>query len=163
MHDPECEENHRGDAHPAGKARGTLLVDDSGAFCVGPREKVHAILDVQRYIAKWPLIPAAELHASSVQHPDDLGMRWLLHTRRVKCTPVSDVAQLAETDTLPKSAGIGDKEATVWCCRLLGVPRMPYHVAVARRALPAALHFWTLKQLRIFCVAVAVALASSRM
>jgi hypothetical protein len=126
MHDPDGEDDQQssGGAHPASDASGgahpaagTLLVDGNGAFCVGPKDKVHAILDVQRYITTWPLIPTAELHASSVQHPDDLGMRWLLHTRRVKCTPASDVAQLAEPDILPKSAGIGDKHATVWCCK----------------------------------------------
>ena len=59
-------------------------MEDSGAFCVGPKDKIHEILNVERYIKKWPLIPLAELHASSVQHPDEISMRWLLHSRRVQ-------------------------------------------------------------------------------
>ena len=90
----------------------TLLVADDGKFCLGPKEKVHPILDVQRYVARWPLIPTAELHASSVQHPDDIHMRWLLHTRRVKCTAEPT------PDSLPRCAGVGDRTATVWCCKL---------------------------------------------
>ena len=79
--------------HPA---RCTLLIDGESNFCVGPKEKVHALLDVDRYILQWPLIPIAELHASSVQHPDDPSMRWLLHSRRVQCLPIGDVTQLAK-------------------------------------------------------------------
>ena len=60
---------------------------DDGAFCFGPRDKADNLLNVARYAAQWPLIPLAELHASSVQHLRDLNMRWLLHTRRVKCLP----------------------------------------------------------------------------
>ena len=97
---------------------GTLLVDDNNIFCLGPREKVDALLAVKHYISQWPLIPAAELHASSVQHPDDPSMRWLLHSRRVPMIPHGDVAQLAEPGALPPCAGIGQKDATVWCCKL---------------------------------------------
>ena len=49
---------------------------DSGTFCVGSKEKTHKILDVERYIEQWPLIPVAELHASNARHPDDISMRW---------------------------------------------------------------------------------------
>jgi len=112
--DEECSSSSGG-KHPA---RGVLLVDESGIFCVGPRDRVNAILAVERYVSQWPLIPASELHASSVQHPEDLSMRWLLHTRRVECRPVSDVVQLAEPDALPKSAGVGDRDAPVWLCKL---------------------------------------------
>ena len=60
-----------------------VLIDDEGNFCVGAREKVHALLNVECYIQQWPLIPIAELHASSVQHPDDTNMRWLVaHSAR---------------------------------------------------------------------------------
>ena len=105
--------------------RTLILVADDGKFCLGPREKVHPILDVQRYVARWPLIPTAELHASSVQHPDDIDMRWLLHTSRVKCTAEPT------PDSRPRCAGVGDKAATVWCCKLCihnlctQKPRMP--------------------------------------
>ena len=93
-----------GGPHPA---RCTLLIDGESNFCVGPKEKVHALLDVERYILQWPLIPIAELHASSVQHPDDPSMRWLLHSRRVQCLPIGDVPQLAEPSALPRCAGVG--------------------------------------------------------
>ena len=81
------EDDEDGSPDPSGVAQspgGTLLIDDGGVFCLGPKEKVDALLNVQRYISQWPLIPAAELHASSVQHPDDIAMRWLLHSRSVK-------------------------------------------------------------------------------
>ena len=119
-----------GDSHPAS---GYLLVEESGAFCLGPKEKIHEILDVERYIKKWPLIPRAELLASSVQHPDDTSMHWLLHTRQVKrhsqACDTSSVAQPAAL--LPPSAGIGDKEEAVWMCRCcidhlcVSRPKMP--------------------------------------
>ena len=88
------------DSHPA---QGRLLVEDSGAFCVGPKDKIHKILDVERYIKTWPLIPQAELHASSVQHPDDISMRWLLHSRRVqRKLPGPDTSGAAQpADSLP--------------------------------------------------------------
>ena len=101
------------------RAQGRLLVEDSGAFCVGPKDKIHKILDVERYIKTWPLIPQAELHASSVQHPDDISMRWLLHSRRVKRKqPVLDSSGVAQpAASLPPSAGVGDKESPVWMCK----------------------------------------------
>ena len=94
------------------------MIDGDGNFCMGPKEKVHVFLDVGRYVSQWPLIPTAELHASSVQHPDDSSMRWLLHSRRVPCLPSGDVAQLAKPGALPRCAGVGEKDATVWCCKL---------------------------------------------
>ena len=112
-------------------ARGNLLIEDSGAFCFGPTEKFQAILNVQRYVAQWPLVPLEELHASAIQHPDDLNMRWLLHTRRIKCILPRDVPQLDDEDALPPSAGIGDRDASVSCCKLCVAsscqeqPRMP--------------------------------------
>ena len=93
-------------------AHGALLVDDAGVFCFGPKVNIHAILGVQRYVDRWPLIPAEELHASSVQHPDDPAMRWLLHSRRVDCTP-----PFPGPNELPRCAGVGVKEKACWCCR----------------------------------------------
>ena len=126
----DAEENcpASGEPHPA---RGALLVTGDGAFCFGPKERVHAILDVQRYVTQWPLIPMAELHASSVEHPDDRSMRWLLHSRRVPCIEPSNAPQFAGEASLPWSAGVGDKERIVWCCTLCVEalcqqhPRMP--------------------------------------
>ena len=125
------EENDEATAEPARGERRALLTDDEGVFCFGPRDKIHKLLDVELYATQWPLIPLAELHASSVQHPAEPSMRWLLHTRRVQCTPISDVLQHAGQEALPKSAGIGKRDATVWCCRLcveslcMNHPKMP--------------------------------------
>ena len=83
--------------------RNALLIADDGKFCLGPREKVHNLLDVERYKQRWPKIPKEELDASSVERPHDSCMRWLLHTRRVACKDGS---------------AIGDEDASVWCCRL---------------------------------------------
>ena len=115
--DSEDDEENSSRSIAKDPARGILFLEESGAFCFGPKEKIHAILDVQRYVAQWPLVPVEELHASAIQHPDDLNMRWLLHTRRIKCIPPNDVPQLADKDALPPSAGIGDKSASVWCCK----------------------------------------------
>ena len=110
---------------------GQLLINGNGVFCLGPKEKINEILNVQRYIAQWPCIPVAELHASSIQHPDELAMRWLLHSRRVKCVHSSGVSPPADGVAFPKSAGVGDRDATVWCCKLCvenlccDAPRMP--------------------------------------
>ena len=61
---------------------GTVLLKD-GVLCFGPRAEIDALLSVHAYAEDWPKIPVEELHASSVQHPADPQMRWLLHTRRV--------------------------------------------------------------------------------
>ena len=130
---PEDDNEHAGEddnGHAVHRTCGILLVDENGTFCAGPRDKVNDILAVGRYVSTWPLIPTEELHASSVQHPDDLSMRWLLHTRRVQCEPVSDVAQFNDK-ALPRSAGVGVKDATVWMCKscvenlCLEQPKMP--------------------------------------
>ena len=107
-------------------AQGTLLVEENGTFCIGPKEQINVILDVHRYVTQWPLIPAGELYASSVQHPDDVNMHWLLHSRRATCTHSE-----SNSGSLPRSAGIGAKDATVWCCKLCvehlctAKPKMP--------------------------------------
>jgi hypothetical protein len=114
----EHDENPRmgGGSHPT---LSSLLLEESGAFCLGPKDKIHKILNVERYIEKWPLIPQAELHASSVQHPEDISMRWLLHSRRVTRKPrTPDAGGGAQAaGSLPPSAGIGDEEAPVWMCK----------------------------------------------
>ena len=45
-------------------------------------------------------------------------MRWLLHSRRVHCRRAGQNVFLASSSQRYKSAGIGDKNATVWCCQL---------------------------------------------
>ena len=88
-----------------------LLVNEDSKFCLGPKEQVHLFLDIERDATRWPLIPIAELHASSVQHPDDVNMRWLLHSRRVPRQPLEPT----EECSLPPCAGVGKKEeSSAW-------------------------------------------------
>ena len=125
---------------------GSLLKHGDVHYLQSP-ELVHALLDVDRYVARWPLIPVAELHASSVQHPSHPDWRWLLHVRRVPVKPFAekpdcDASQLADTltsdappghDTRPRCAGIGDENNLVWTCwdclQDLGAkkPKMPVY------------------------------------
>ena len=98
------------------------LVKRNGVYYIQSPEKVQAFMNVERYHARWPLIPEEHLHASSVQHPRHPEWRWLLHTRRVPVLPDADVSPLgasvvgADFGTLPKCAGIGDPEGIVWAC-----------------------------------------------
>ena len=45
------------------------LVRRNGVYYIQSPEKVQAFMKVERYRARWPLIPEEHLHASSVQHP----------------------------------------------------------------------------------------------
>ena len=60
--DPEAEEV------AANQRRGILLRDSHGYYILDAGS-INSLLDVRKYIESWPLIPAEELHASSVQHP----------------------------------------------------------------------------------------------
>ena len=105
-------------------------------LCFGNRDNINGHLSTDGYMDRWPLIPKAELLASSVLHPSDHSMVWLLHTRR---TPLlsdsrqrrpSSVAQpvhqrgqqcSAEQPALrdvgaPMCAGIGDPDQTAHIC-----------------------------------------------
>ena len=72
---------------------------------------------------RWLLIPAAELHASSVQHPDCAAWRWLLHSRRVPvCDTGAETEEACECSSAsqqrrPRCAGTGDAGKDVWMCR----------------------------------------------
>ena len=106
----------------------------------------YGLLSVDRYAERWPLIPVAELHASSVQHPLHPEWRWLLHSRRVPCIASnvsSGVAQHADSstsvaaqpaDSRPPCSGIGDANWHVWSCWdcLMDIaakkPKMPVYV-----------------------------------
>ena len=48
----EQDEEEPGESAEFHPARGSLLVEESGACCVGPQDKIHAILNVERYIKK---------------------------------------------------------------------------------------------------------------
>ena len=95
------------------------LLQHRGVYYLQSPEAVHQILDVERYSKRWPLIPLAELHASSVQHPSHSDWRWLLHSRRVPVLPPQDLAAMYATqpgDSRPPCAGIGDEERCVFAC-----------------------------------------------
>ena len=94
-----------------------IVWSDGVAYLQNP-PRVHELLSVDRYHERWPLIPPEELHASSIQHPNDASWRWLLHSRRVPVLTNSDAPQPAagEADR-PPCAGIGDAAMPVWCCR----------------------------------------------
>ena len=94
-------------------------------------KRVQELLSVERYQERWPLIPQGELHASSVQHPDNPSWRWLLHSRRV-----SVLQPAAEDPDRPPCKGIGDAAMPVWSCRecqqdLCGPhPKLPLNACV---------------------------------
>ena len=95
------------------------LLKHGDVYYLQSPEAVNALLNVERYALRWPLIPAVELHASSVQHPQHPDWRWLLHVRRVPVTPhsgdgPSGAAQPA--DPRPRCAGIGDETGIAWTC-----------------------------------------------
>ena len=109
------------DQVPRFRERQQLLSDKKGILYFGPAEVIQKFLAVEKYQERWPLIPAAELHASSVRHPMHPEYRWLLHSRRV---PVLSEAISGESGgDLPRCSGVGDPDRTVllcpWCARNL--------------------------------------------
>ena len=115
------------------------LLQHRGVYYLQSPEAVHQILDVERYSKRWPLIPPAELHASSVQHPSHSDWRWLLHSRRVPVLPPQDLAAMyaaQPSDGRPPCAGIGDEQRCVFACwdcliDLAGKqPKMPINACV---------------------------------
>ena len=116
--------------------RRRLRRDQEGKYYFGDPAKVNKILSVDNYHEAFPQIPVEELHASSVQHPQFLQYKWLLHTKRVPVMPREKAEQLRQSaadvaqDQRPPSdaaaetirqahitAGVGDAESTCWLCR----------------------------------------------
>ena len=94
-----------------------VVWSDGVAYLQNPT-RVQELLSVERYQERWPLIPQEELHASSIQHPDNPSWRWLLHSRRVPVLPNSGALQPpAEDPDRPPCAGTGDASMPVWSCR----------------------------------------------
>ena len=87
----QAEESSDEEAPATEQRRGVLLKDEDGYY-VADAHKIHELLDVNKYIEAWPLIPSEELHASSVQHPRHANYRWLLNTRRVPVQPPAESA-----------------------------------------------------------------------
>ena len=83
---------------------------NEGCYCLGDADKLNKLLATSRYAKLMPTIPEEDLYASSIEHPRHPEMTWLLHTRRVKCLP-----EKKPSDS--RCAGIGDIDATVWCCK----------------------------------------------
>ena len=96
------------------KRNGKILRDAKGYYIINAKA-INELLDVEKYIKSWPLIPPEELYASSVQHPDYPCYRWLLNTRRV-CSHTVDQATTADARK-PPCAGVGTKEKPVWICK----------------------------------------------
>jgi hypothetical protein len=112
------------------------LTDEDGYY-VADAHQIRELLDVKKYIELWPLIPTAELHASSVQHPRRTNYRWLLNTRRVPVIATerdrAEDTTTAEHDReeggatcdkhvaterpLPACAGVGSLDRPVWLCK----------------------------------------------
>ncbi|MCP4965331.1 MAG: hypothetical protein GY926_08845, partial [bacterium] len=112
----------------AADALASVLTKRDDVYYIQSPDRVHELLDVERYARRWPLIPAEELHASSVQHPGNELWRWLLHVRRVPTAGAPDSA-----DTRPPCAGIGDETALIFACWdcLVDIaakkPKMPFN------------------------------------
>ena len=82
--------------------RGRLLKNEDGLYVIDAH-KINELLDVNKYIEAWPLIPKEELHASSVQHPSLPEYKWLRNTRRVPVQASSFEPGVPAQD-LPKCA-----------------------------------------------------------
>ena len=99
-------------------------------LCFGNRDLIDKFLNTKHYNEKFPLIPPEHLYASSVLHPKDEGMPWLLHTKRVPLVrgsrraphssaeePTSQSASSAADPVVQhKCAGVGDIDAVAYIC-----------------------------------------------
>ena len=92
---------------PEAERRQSVLLKHENVYYLQNAEAVHACLNVERYAARWPLIPREELHASSIQHPSHPDWRWLLHVRRVPVKKSIGASQ-ATPDVGSDGAGVGD-------------------------------------------------------
>ena len=105
----------------------TLIPPNGGRITgLATHAEILIHLAVDKYIAMFPLIPPAELHGSSIEHPRGAPMRWLLHTRRV-ATRNGDAKRAAPSTAassgapqpvgpLPKCVGVGDPDMCSWMC-----------------------------------------------
>ena len=99
-------------------------------LCFGNRDLIDKLLNTRRYCELFPFIPPEHVYASSVLHPADDSMPWLLHTRRVPMLPNSRTApeRSAEQPAAGSSgsaaqpvpqypcAGVGDRDAVAHIC-----------------------------------------------
>jgi len=101
------------------------LLTNGEHLCFGNRDVIDQFLNTKFYSEKFPLIPPEHLYASSALHPEDEGMSWLLHTRRVPLIPDSrrpprsgaeqpaaeSPGSAAQPALRHKCAGVGDIDA----------------------------------------------------
>ena len=103
-----------------------------GRVCFGDREKVNEYLSTAKYSDRMPILPKDHLYASSVIHPEDYSMSWLLHTRAVPMQPNSrqpcgrsaghpaggsnDEHPVEAEAAAPSCAGVGDRNEAAWIC-----------------------------------------------
>ena len=102
----------------------TELLVHEGHLCFGSRDRVNKYLATSLYAALMPKIPEQHLYASSVVHPADPTMQWLLHTRRVPLQREDSAAQsvlpqaasVAQPALPHPCAGVGNPDETAWIC-----------------------------------------------
>lgn len=107
----------------------TVLLTNGEHLCFGNRELINKLLNIPKYNGIMPSIPQEHLYASSVIHPADESMSWLLHSRRVPMlansrtvlNSLSQSEQSSGSAAQPASsqfncAGVGDKDAVAWIC-----------------------------------------------
>ena len=82
-------------------------------LCFGNRHLINKFLATGQYSELMQLIPKEHLYASSVIHPEDENMSWLLHTRRVPLQPDSRKPLGSSAYTC---AGVGDPDEVAWIC-----------------------------------------------
>jgi hypothetical protein len=116
------------DAKPVGEIihgpGSTQLLVHEGSLCFGNRHIINKYLATSLYAALMPRIPQQELYASSVVHPADPAMQWLLHTRRVPLQREDSAAQsvfpqaasVAQPALPHPCAGVGNPDETAWIC-----------------------------------------------
>ena len=102
----------------------TQLLVHAEDLCFGNRGVINHYLATGLYAHLMPRIPQEELYASSVVHPADPSMQWLLHTRRVPLRRDDSVAQpalqreasAAQPDSPHPCAGVGNPDEKAWIC-----------------------------------------------
>ena len=134
----EEEEPREKQDEPENGGGGRIHVDEAGNYYFADPDKIDKLLSVQVYADYMPTIPAKELHASSVQHPQHPQYRWLLHSRRVAMltrSPEDETRSEASASMHPsgfRCAGIGDAEQRAYICKVCRnalcreVPVMPW-------------------------------------
>ena len=69
-------------------------------MCFGNRTLINNHLSTDGYMDRRPLIPKTEPLASSVIHPAEHSMSWLLHTQRIPILPYSRSPASTELNSL---------------------------------------------------------------